>query len=88
MPENLRAKHKKTQYHTSYSHVAITIKHKDANAMLNSDQTYYVSETTHTTQNHHKNPITHSQFNSLNSHIVMTDIPQTKSKKKHINISD
>jgi hypothetical protein len=58
------AKYKKIQFQTSYFHVAVTTKHKDVNAMLNSDQTYYASKTTHTTQNHHKNPTTHSQYNS------------------------
>jgi hypothetical protein len=64
MLENLRAKHKKTQFQTGYFHVAATTKHKDVNAMLNFDQIYYASETIHTMQTHHKNPTTHSQYNS------------------------
>jgi hypothetical protein len=58
------AKYKKIQFQTSYFHVAVTIKHKDVNAMLNSGQTYYALETIHIMQNHHKNPTTHSQYNS------------------------
>jgi beta-galactosidase beta subunit len=64
MLENLMAKHQKIQFQTGYFHAAITTKHKDVNAMLNSDQIYYASVTTHTIQNHHKNPTTHSQYNS------------------------
>jgi hypothetical protein len=48
MLENPMAKHKKIQLLTGYFHVAVTIKHKDVNAMLDSDQIYYASETTHT----------------------------------------
>jgi DNA/RNA endonuclease G (NUC1) len=47
-----------------YFHVVVMTKHKDANATLNSDQTYYASATIHTMQNHHKNPTTHLQYNS------------------------
>jgi hypothetical protein len=53
------AKHNKIQSQTGYFHAAVTTKYKDVNAMLNSDQIYYASETTHTMQNHHKNPTTH-----------------------------
>jgi hypothetical protein len=45
MLENPMAKHKKIQFLTSYFHVAVTTKHKDVNAMLNSDQIYYASVT-------------------------------------------
>jgi hypothetical protein len=58
------AKHKKIQFQTGYFHVAITTKLKDVHAMLNSYQIYYASKTTHTMQNHHKNPTTHLQYNS------------------------
>jgi beta-galactosidase beta subunit len=58
------AKHNKIQSQTGYFHAAVTTKYKDVNAMLNSDQIYYASETTHTMQNHHKNPTTHLQYNS------------------------
>jgi hypothetical protein len=58
------AKHKKIQFQTGYFHIVVTTKHNNVNAMPNSDQTYYASETTHTMQNHHKNPIPHSQYNS------------------------
>jgi hypothetical protein len=43
MLENLKDKHKKIQFQIGYFHVAITIKHKDANVMLNSDPIYYAS---------------------------------------------
>jgi hypothetical protein len=62
--ENRMAKHTKIQFQTGYCHVAITTKHKDVNAMPNSGQIYYASVTTHTMQNHHKNPTTLSQYNS------------------------
>jgi hypothetical protein len=64
MLENPMAKHKKTQSLTGYFHAAVTTIYKDVNAMLNLDQTYYASVTTHTTQTHHKDPTTHSQYNS------------------------
>jgi hypothetical protein len=48
MLENPMAKHKKIQLLTGYFHVAVTIKHKDVNAMLDTDRIYYASETTHT----------------------------------------
>jgi hypothetical protein len=64
MPENLRAKSKKIQSQTSYYHVDVITKYKDVNAMLDSYQIYYASEITYTMQNHHKNPTTHSQYNS------------------------
>jgi hypothetical protein len=60
MLENPMAKYKKIHFQTGYSHVVVTAKHKDVNVMLNLDQIYYASETTHTMQNHHKNPTTHS----------------------------
>jgi hypothetical protein len=64
MLENLKAKHKKIQFQIGYFYVAVTTKHKDVNAMLNSDPIYYASETILIMQNHHKNPTTHSQYNS------------------------
>jgi hypothetical protein len=83
MQENLRTKHMRTQCQTGYFHVVVTTKHKDVNAMLGSNSTYYASEITHTMQTHHKNPTTHSQYNSLNnSHTAMIDTPLIKAKKK------
>jgi beta-galactosidase beta subunit len=58
------AKHKKIQFLTGYFHVDVTTKHKDVNAMLDSDQIYYASATTHTMQTHHNDPTIHSQYNS------------------------
>jgi hypothetical protein len=84
MLKNPMAKHKKIQSQTGYFHVAVTTKHKDVNAMLNSDHIYYASKIIHTMQNHYKNPTTHLQYNSLNSHTIMTDILQIKSKRKLI----
>jgi hypothetical protein len=52
--------HKKIQFQTGCSRVAVTTKHKDVNAMPDSGQTFYASEITHTMQN----PTTHSQYNS------------------------
>jgi hypothetical protein len=49
----------KIQSQTGYFHAAVETKDKDANVMPDSDQIYYASETTHTTQNLHKNPTTH-----------------------------
>jgi hypothetical protein len=40
MLENLTPKLKKTQSQPGYFHVAVTIKHKDANVMLDSDHPY------------------------------------------------
>jgi beta-galactosidase beta subunit len=54
----------KIQSQTGYFHAAVETKDKDANVMPDSDQIYYASETTHTTQNLHKNPTTHLQYNS------------------------
>jgi hypothetical protein len=78
-------RHTKIQFQTGYYHVAVIIKHKDANVMLNLDQTSYASKTIHIMLSHHKDPIPHSQYNSWNSHIVTIDIPQIKSKKKQTN---
>jgi hypothetical protein len=64
MLENRTAKHKKTQYQIGYCHVAVTTKHKDVNAILDSDQIYYAFVTTHTMQNRHKHPTKLSQYNS------------------------
>jgi hypothetical protein len=58
------AKHKKIQSQIGYYHVVVITKHNDVNAMPNSNQIYYASTTTHIMQYHHKNPTTHSQFNS------------------------
>jgi hypothetical protein len=58
------AKHKKIQSQTGYCHVVVITKHKDVNAIPNSDEIYYASATTHIMQYHHKNPTTQSQFNS------------------------
>jgi hypothetical protein len=63
MPENPKANYKKTLSQIGYFHVAITTKHKGANAMLNSNQIYYASKTIHTMQTHYKNPTTNSQYN-------------------------
>jgi hypothetical protein len=56
-------RHTKIQFQTSYYHVVVTTKHKDANVMLNLDQTSYASETIHIMLNHHKDPNPHSQYN-------------------------
>jgi hypothetical protein len=48
MPENPMAKSKKIQSQTNYYHVDVITKHKDANAMLDSDQIYYASVIIHT----------------------------------------
>jgi hypothetical protein len=58
------AKHKKIQCQTGYCLVVATSNHNDVNATPNLDRTYYASTTIHTMQNHHKNPTTHSQYNS------------------------
>jgi hypothetical protein len=58
MLENLMDKYKKIQFHTGYFHVAIITKHKDVNAMPNSDQIYYAS--INIIQTPHRDPTTHS----------------------------
>jgi hypothetical protein len=58
--------HKKIPSQNGYYHATAIIQHKDANVMLNLDQTYYASETIHIMLSHHKDPIPHSQYNSWN----------------------
>jgi hypothetical protein len=80
MLENLTPKLKKTQSQPGYFHVAVTIKHKDANVMLDSNQTYYASETTHTTQNPHRNPIQFIEFTYCNDKYSPAKIQEKTNK--------